>query len=108
MHAREYQDMAMRTRGNFVNNDEQLIAAGLGIAGEAGEVADTIKKVEFHGHALDRQMVAQELGDVLWYVALMCDAIEVSMMQVMAMNIEKLRKRYPEGFSSERSLNRTE
>ena len=101
----EYQAAAMRTAALGTTND-QLSAAGLGLAGEAGEVADHIKKNLHHGHALDTAKVAKELGDVLWYVALACYAIGVSMDDVAQWNIDKLKARYPDGFSSERSLNR--
>ncbi|MGC8801601.1 MAG: nucleotide pyrophosphohydrolase [Chloroflexus aggregans] len=108
MNADEYQQLALRTLAAGLNRQERLTNAALGLTGEAGEVADTVKKHLFHGHPLDREAMMKELGDVLWYAALACDALDTSLSTVMAANIEKLRRRYPEGFSSERSQQRNE
>jgi NTP pyrophosphatase (non-canonical NTP hydrolase) len=107
----EYQELALRTASpeSLVDHAATLNAAALGLNGEAGEIADHVKKVMFHGHPLDeatRDKIAKELGDILWYCALGAKAIEVGLGEIATMNVEKLRKRYPEGFSSERSLNR--
>lgn len=83
-----------------------LAGLSLGLTGEAGEVADYVKKVVAHGHALDADKLAKELGDVLWYTAVMADAIGRSLEDIAAQNIVKLKARYPEGFSHERSLAR--
>lgn len=100
-----YQTEVRTTREN--ESDERLrLLAALGIAGEGGEVVDLIKKVEFHGHALDKKKVAEELGDLLWYLSTMADAIGWTLDQVAAFNVDKLRARYPDGFNSERSQNR--
>lgn len=69
-------------------------------------MADIIKKHIGHGHPLDTEKVHKELGDVLWYVAVLARRIGSTLEDVAASNVEKLRKRYPEGFSSERSINR--
>jgi NTP pyrophosphatase (non-canonical NTP hydrolase) len=108
MDANEYQTLAMRTETPGRERRTRLINAALGLCGEAGEFADALKKAEFHGHTLDEAELQKELGDVLWYAALACDALGVSMGEVMAQNIEKLRARYPHGFSHERSKNREE
>ena len=101
----EYQKLAERT----VNKEGRTLEnAGLGLTGEAGEVADIIKKYLFHGHDLDTAELIKELGDVMWYVALACTVLEVPMEEVMKRNIDKLKRRYPEGFSSDLSINRTE
>lgn len=119
----EYQTLAMRTNDgkcrerltgkcfdHFVEsepyNPGELLNGALGITGEAGEVADMIKKHIFHGHGLDTDALVKEIGDVCWYVALLCTAIGVDLASVMEKNIEKLKTRYPEGFSSEASINR--
>jgi NTP pyrophosphatase (non-canonical NTP hydrolase) len=106
MEANEYQELALRTAAPVPDMRRQLIAAALGLCGESGEFADMLKKAEFHGHALDQEALRKELGDVLWYVALACDALELQMADVMEANIAKLRLRYPDGFSQERSRNR--
>ena len=86
----------------------ELLNGALGLTGEAGEVADLIKKFTFHGHDLDRDELVKELGDVCWYVALLCNAINVPLEEVMCNNIDKLKRRYPGGFSETASINRTE
>lgn len=108
MDANDYQRLALRTEAPGRAQAERLLNAALGLAGEAGECADLLKKARFHGHPLDEAALRNELGDVLWYVALACDALGLGLGDVMAENIEKLRRRYPEGFSAERSLNRAE
>ena len=102
----EYQKLAMRTKPEGMEPFDALACGGLGIAGEAGEVADEVKKILFHHHVLDKDKVAKELGDVLWYIGLVADAIEVPMEEIARRNIEKLKARYPEGFDEERSRNR--
>lgn len=120
----DYQKRAMRTNdGKFtarlrdkMNKSAQemlpapgaLIYGAIGLTGEAGEVADCIKKYMFHGHDLNREDILKELGDVLWYVALICDTLDTTMDEVMEKNIDKLLKRYPEGFSEAASRNRRE
>lgn len=101
----EYQEAAYRTDGTS-GVKERLTNAALGLSGEAGEVADQIKKALFHGHALDEEELAYELGDILWYVAQAANALGYGLDEIARMNIEKLRRRYPEGFSSEASINR--
>jgi NTP pyrophosphatase (non-canonical NTP hydrolase) len=96
-----YQVEALRTVG-----DSNLAILGLGVAGEAGEVADLIKKELGHGHAADPVKMAKEIGDVLWYLAVLSDQYGYSLSAIASMNIEKLKARYPEGFSSEASINR--
>jgi NTP pyrophosphatase (non-canonical NTP hydrolase) len=80
---------------------------GLGVAGEAGEVADLIKKWVYHDHDLDREELLLELGDVLFYVAALASTHGYTLEQVAYANENKLKERYPEGFSTERSRNRT-
>jgi NTP pyrophosphatase (non-canonical NTP hydrolase) len=104
----DYQKAAARTAA--MTKDPALVLAvfGLGLAGEAGEVIDHLKKHVGHDHELDREKVAKELGDVLWYVAAIATSLGLELDQVVAANVEKLRKRYPDGFSSEASRSRTE
>jgi NTP pyrophosphatase (non-canonical NTP hydrolase) len=96
-----YQVEALRTIGA---SDKVIL--GLGVAGEAGEVADLIKKEVGHGHLSDPEKISSELGDVLWYVAALANAYGFSLSEIATKNIDKLKARYPEGFSTERSVNR--
>lgn len=105
MKGNEYQKLAMRTANKKCRS---LGNAGLGLAGEAGEAADIIKKHLFQGHELDKDELITELGDVCWYVALAAELIGADMETVLFRNIEKLKRRYPEGFSEEKSINREE
>ena len=107
----EYQELALRTasKESLVDESTMLNAAALGLNGEAGEIADHVKKLMFHGHPLDdttRDKIAKEIGDILWYCAMAARGIGLDLGDVATMNVEKLRKRYPDGFSTERSLNR--
>jgi NTP pyrophosphatase (non-canonical NTP hydrolase) len=101
-----YGGLAMRTAGKFVNTEEQLKCAALGLAGEAGELANKIKKTFYHEHPLDTDDLVLELGDCLWYIALAAAALDVPLSEIAERNILKLARRYPEGFSPERSLHR--
>jgi NTP pyrophosphatase (non-canonical NTP hydrolase) len=110
-HFDEYQRLALRTasRESLVDSATMLNAAALGLNGEAGEIADHVKKVMFHGHPLDeatRDKMAKEIGDILWYCAMGAKGLGMGLAEIAEMNVEKLKKRYPEGFNSERSLNR--
>lgn len=87
-------------------NRNRVLMACLGLAGESGETVDYLKKVIYHYHSLDREKLQKELGDVLWYVAEMCSALDINLEDVMVQNIAKLKERYPEGFETDRSINR--
>lgn len=106
----EYQQEAARTGGSDLRDGQTLkgmSCAGLGLTGEAGEVADIIKKVVHHGRDLDDAMetkLKKELGDVLWYAAHLCNVMGWSLSEVAALNVEKLRARYPNGFNTADSI----
>lgn len=86
-----------------------VIYAAMGMCGEAGEASELVKKYAYHGHAIDIEHLARELGDVLWYVSYMAYLFGYPLGKIMAMNQEKLVKRYPDGkFDAERSRNREE
>ncbi len=102
--ANDYQRAAMRTAGD--DESSYLLNGVMGLCGEAGEVIDAVKKHLHQGHELDPLKIVEELGDCLWYVALVAEAVGATLSEVMERNIEKLMKRYPEGFSKERSVNR--
>jgi Predicted pyrophosphatase len=106
-----YQELALRTAsaGSLADSSTMLNTAALGLAGESGEIADHVKKVMFHGHPLDdatREKIAKEIGDILWYCAMGARGLGLGLSEIATMNVEKLKKRYPEGFSTENSLNR--
>lgn len=101
-----YQAYATKTQNKTLNYSTQIATLGLGIAGEAGEVADLIKKHLGHGHDLDWPKLREELGDVLWYVACLADRLGLSLSEVADANVEKLKRRYPDGFDSARSIHR--
>ena len=104
----EYQQLALRTAGHREDRQQVLTYTALGLTGESGEVAEIIKKAFYHGHPLDVDVLSKELGDVLWYVAVMASGLGLSLEEIASANIEKLRERYPAGFSEERSRNRAE
>lgn len=102
----EYQALAQRTACKTLTNREHIINGALGLCGESGEVADIVKKACMQGHTLDRAHIAKELGDVCWYIAETASAIGYQLEEIMQMNIDKLKARYPAGFSTEKSMNR--
>ncbi len=104
----DYQQLAARTLGRDRTHEQQLANAALGLTGEAGEVAEVIKKHLFHATPLNQDALAKELGDCLWYIGAFATVLGLSMDDIAERNIEKLRKRYPAGFDTERSRNRTE
>lgn len=104
----EYQFLAARTAGAGGDGDRRLIISALGLAGEAGEFANLVKKLTAHGHMISNDVLADELGDVMWYVAEAATACGLSLGDIGRQNIEKLRRRYPDGFDEGRSINREE
>ena len=101
-----YQVQVLRTANVEHGTAWEKAICGLGIAGEAGEVADLIKKEVGHRHEENAQKVSEELGDVLWYVARIADLYGLPLSVIATANIEKLKARYPDGFETERSINR--
>lgn len=124
MNANEYQQLAMRTNdgnatyrlSNVVDNslDDPCIDVGgilngcLGLSGEAGEFNDMVKKWIFHEKSLDVDHAQKEVGDILWYIAMICHSFGWDMSKIMQMNIDKLKARYPDGFDVELSAHRKE
>lgn len=104
----EYQRQAMRTANKNLPADEKLLNAVMGMCGEAGEAIDLLKKHRAQGAALDIDRLVKEVGDCLWYIAEFAEASGVSLAEIAQRNIAKLKARYPEGFSEERSNNRAE
>lgn len=104
----EYQKLAMRTLNPQLNKKDVLINGVMGLCGESGEAIDIVKKHLAQGHDLDREKLIKELGDIAWYLAETAFALDVDLEEVLEGNIAKLKKRYPEGFAVEGSLNREE
>ena len=104
----KYQNFANRTSGAGGEGKQRLVIAALGLVGEAGEFANMVKKLTAHGHEISNEKLAEELGDVLWYVAEAATACDLQLGEIAWGNVEKLRKRYPEGFSQYNSINRVD
>ena len=104
----EYQTEALRTAASTSNDETLLLNGVMGLCGESGECVDMMKKHLFQGHELDKEHIAKELGDVAWYIALSAYAMGYDLETILQMNVDKLRKRYPNGFEAERSLHRQE
>ena len=96
----------MRTLNPCLDKKDVLINSVMGLCGESGEVIDIVKKWLSQGHELDRERLACELGDVAWYLAEAATALDLSLEDVLKGNIEKLKKRYPEGFTERASIER--
>lgn len=104
----EYEVEVQRTAASSKDQDTQLMVLALGLTGEAGEVADLVKKHVGHEHPLDLEKTVKELGDCFWYLTALAAHVGVSLETVAACNAEKLRARYPDGFDKWRSINRTD
>lgn len=118
----EYSNLALRTAPDdptkprtrdleITGDQKEMLLMALGLCGEAGEVADMVKKHIFHGHPMDETKLlkmVKELGDILWYTnygAVRVAGVDLGV--VKEINIAKLQARYPEGFSQERSIHRS-
>ena len=123
MQGKEYVKLAMRTNdGNNTQRLEQhvnyaptfkhdiggIFNACLGLSGEVGELNDMIKKWVFHEKPFDEEHAKKEMGDVMWYVAMMCHSFGWDLDEIMQMNVDKLKARYPQGFDVELANNRKE
>lgn len=106
MKINEYQVEALRTASGMNKDCPMWLNGVLGLTGESGECADIVKKHLAQGHPFDKEHLAKELGDVAWYLAVTAHAIGYDLETVLQMNVDKLRKRYPNGFEAERSINR--
>ena len=104
----EYQKLAMTTLNPALSQKDVLINGVMGLCGESGEAIDIVKKHLAQGHELDRDALVKELGDIAWYLAETAYALDVSLETVLQMNIDKLKKRYPDGFCNSRSVCREE
>ena len=108
MTVNDYQRQAMRTLNPALGTKDVLINSVMGLCGEAGEAIDIVKKWLAQGHELDRAHLVRELGDVAWYLAEAATALDVPLEDVLQANLDKLQKRFPEGFDTSASVHRNE
>ena len=106
MNINDYQAMAMTTLNPELSRKEVLINSVMGLCGESGEAIDIVKKWLAQGHALDKEHLAKELGDIAWYLAEAATALDLSLEEILQANLDKLKKRYPQGFETQRSVTR--
>ncbi len=106
MQVNEYQKLAMTTLNPALSRKEVLINGVMGLCGESGEAIDIVKKWLAQGHALDKEHLIRELGDIAWYLAETAMALDVDLETVFQCNLDKLKQRYPEGFHTEQSVQR--
>ena len=102
----EYQKLAMTTLNPALSSKDVLINGVMGLCGESGEAIDIVKKWMAQGHELDKAHLAKELGDIAWYLAEAATALDFPLEDILQANLDKLKKRYPEGFDSQKSLTR--
>ena len=107
MTGNEYQKLASRTIDKKLMPIQIEHHALHGMAGELGEIHSMYQKI-YQGHEIDNEHLKKEVGDLLWFVAEYCTALGWELEEVMQLNIDKLRARYPKGFEAERSLHRKE
>ena len=106
MQVNEYQKAAVETLNPALNQKEVLINSVMGLCGESGEAIDIVKKWLMQGHELDKEHLVKELGDVAWYLAEAATALDVPLEVIFQGNLDKLRRRFPNGFDTEASVNR--
>ena len=104
MNVNEYQRLAMTTLNPELNKRDVLINSVMGLCGESGEAIDIVKKWMAQGHELDKAHLAKELGDIAWYLAEAATALDLPLEEIFQANLDKLKKRYPDGFETEKSL----
>lgn len=109
----DYIESALRTESRHQAYIEKNLAAAsrlmhgaVGLATESGEILDALKKFAFYNKPLDRVNIIEELGDIMWYCAILADELGVTFEEIMDKNIRKLKKRYPEKFDTELAVER--
>jgi NTP pyrophosphatase (non-canonical NTP hydrolase) len=107
MNFNEYQKLALRTF-NTKNKDQMTLNGIMGICGEGGECLDLMKKHMFQGHELSKDKLKDELGDIMWYLAITAESLNLEFDEIAQFNINKLKTRYPNGFSVSDSIARVD
>ena len=107
MNSNQYQELASRTINKDLKLEEMKLHALHGLSGEVGEIHSLFQKV-YQGHKMDEEHLQKEFGDLLWFIAEFCTASGWFIEDIMTMNIEKLKARFPEGFEVDKSVNRKE
>ena len=102
----EYQELAMTTLNPELNKKDVLINSVMGLCGESGEAIDIVKKWLAQGHELDKERLKKELGDIAWYLAEAATVLDFTLEEILQENIDKLKKRYPDGFEVKKSIER--
>lgn len=105
MNFTEYQVLARRTQNVHINSHERLEHALHGLCAEVGEIHSIFQKV-YQGHPVKMGDLIGEMGDLLWFLAELADVHGLTLDEIAAHNIDKLRRRYPDGFSEQDSLHR--
>ena len=108
MNIMDYQVKAKRTINRDLQDDERISELVFGVNGEIGEVTELLKKSIYHGHPLEIKKLAEEIGDVMWYLTNIATLYGIPMTYILDENIKKLNERYPDGYSNEKSINRKE
>ena len=106
MFVNDYQKEAMTTLNPALDKKDVLINSVMGLCGESGEAIDIVKKWLMQGHDVDKEHLIKELGDIAWYLAEAATALDVPLETVLQGNLDKLRQRFPNGFSTEASVHR--
>ena len=100
MNLREYQETCKEFRTEFESSEKEILIWGLGVAGEAGDIAGCIKKTYSHNND-QRAGIRENIGDTLWYLAMICNFFHWDFEQILDENIAKLKKRFPNGFTTQ-------
>ena len=103
-----FQEEALRSMRSDLPYEAICSNMCMGFAGETGETVDLFKKHIYQGKDFDFNDVIVEIGDILWYIANLCNVNKITMKECMESNVEKLRKRYPNGFSIKDALERVD
>ena len=108
MEINEYQKLAMKTLNPSLDKNQILVNAVMGLCGESGEATDLVKKHLFQNHDFNKEDFIKELGDIAWYLAEACTAVDVDLEEVLKRNIDKLKCRFPNGFDKNDSIKRVD